>query len=64
MGTLVAFYKPVDLSLENLIKYKYLNSLHLFYCFVWFRLCTFTQDKKKKETEERWEKKEKTDKMY
>ena len=30
MGTLVAFYKPVDLSLENLIKYKYLNSLHLF----------------------------------
>ena len=44
MGTLVALYKPFDLSLQNLIKYKYL--LYISFLF-WFRLCPFTQGKKK-----------------
>ena len=45
MGTLVALYKPFDLSLQNLIKHKYL--LYISLLFVWFRLCPLTQGKKK-----------------
>ena len=61
MGALAALYKPFDPSLQNLIKYIYL--LYIFFCFVLFWLCPFTQGKKK-ETKEQGVKKEKLDKMY
>ena len=48
MGTLVALYKPFDLSLQNLIKNNYL--LHLF--FVWFGFdCAPLQNGRKKGNE-------------
>ena len=62
MGTLVALYKPVDLSLQNLIKYKYL--LYISFCVLFGFDCALLPKEKKKETKEQWEKKEKTDKMY
>ena len=34
MGTLVALYKPFDLSLQNLIKYKYLLCISFLFCLV------------------------------
>ena len=64
MGTLVALYKPFDLSLQNLIKYKYL--LYISFCFV--LTVPFyprkKKERKKKGNERTGEKKEKTDQMY
>ena len=60
MGTLVALYKPFDLSLQNLIKYKYL--LYISFLF-WFRLCPCTQGKKKG-NEKVGREKRKKDQMY
>ena len=34
MGTLVALYKPFDLSLQNLIKNKYLLYISFLFCLV------------------------------
>ena len=34
MGTLVALYKPFDLSLQNLIKYKFLFYISFVLCLV------------------------------
>ena len=34
MGTLVALYKPFDLSLQNLIKYKFLLYISFVLCLV------------------------------
>ena len=50
MGTLVALYKPFDLSLQNLIKYKYL----LYISFFWFGFdCPLLPKKKKTKGNER-----------
>ena len=58
MGTLVALYKPFDLSLQNLIKNKYLLYISFFVLTVPF------YPGKKKETREQGEKKEKKNQMY
>ena len=66
MGTLVAFFKPFDLSLQNLTKYKYLLYISLFVLF-WFLLCSFTQGKKKQQkkgNERVGREKRKKDQMY
>ena len=54
-GALAALYKPFDPSLQNLIKYIYL--LYIFFCFVLFWLCPFTQGKKRKRKSREWKRK-------
>ena len=56
MGTLVALYKPFDLSLQNLIKYKYLLYISFLFCLV--STVPF-YSRKKKETKKQGEKNEK-----
>ena len=49
MGTLVALYKPFDLSLQNLIKYKFLLYISIsFFALFGFDCALLPKEKKKK----------------
>ena len=52
MGTLVALYKPFDLSLQNLIKYKYLLCISFLFCLV-STVLFYPRKKKEKKVNER-----------
>ena len=60
MGTLVALYKPFGLSLQNLIKYKYLLYISFLFCLV--STVPFYPSKKKANKRVGREKGRKTDK--
>ena len=62
MGTLVALYKPFDLSLQNLIKYKYLLYISFLFCLV--STVPFYSRKKKRGNERVGREKRKKDQMY
>ena len=64
MGTLVALYKPFDLSLQNLTKDKYLLYISFFFVLFWFLLCSFTQGEKKGGNERVEREKRKKDQIY
>ena len=61
MGTFVALYKPFDLSLQNLIKYKYL--LYISFLFGLVSIVPF-YSRKKKGNEKVGREKRKKDQMY
>ena len=56
MGTLVALYKPFDLSLQNLIKYKYLLYSSFLFCLV-STVLFYPREKRKRKSRVRKRKK-------
>ena len=58
MGTLVALYKPFDLSLQNLIKYKFLFYISFVLCLV-LTVPFYPRKKTKKQKQKQKQKKAK-----
>ena len=59
MGTLVALYKPFDLSLQNLIKYKFLFYISFVLCLV-LTVPFYPRKKTKKQKQKQKQKKRKS----